>query len=168
MLALLDFSKTFTVECDASRFGLGVLMRDQKPIAFHSHVLKGKSLALSTYGKEFLAVVVAIQMWRDYLVGRRFVIKTYQQNLKYFLDQKVGTLTQQKWITKILGYHCLVKYKNGKENVVANALYRQREVSVDVSTTDLFSAKGTLFIISFSTPTWIQVLKASYETNQFV
>ena len=80
----------------------------------------------------------------------------------------MGTLTQQRWITKLLGYSFLVEYKNGKENVVANALSRQGEVSVGVSTTNLFSIKGTLFIISFSTPTWIQDLKASYETNKFV
>lgn len=62
VLALLDFSKTFIVECDDSGFGFGaILMEDQKPIAFHSQVLKGSSLALSTYEKEFLAVVVAVQ-----------------------------------------------------------------------------------------------------------
>ena len=162
VLALLDFSKTFTVECDASLFGLdAILMQDPKPIAFYSQVLKGSSLALSTYEKEFLAVVVAIQKWRHYLVGKPFVIKTYQQSHKYLLDQRVGTLAQQRWIMKLLGYTFLVDYKKGKENVVANALSRQREESMDVSTTNLFSVEGvdlfptegTLFIISFSTPT---------------
>ena len=79
MLALLDFSKSFTVECDAFGFGLGaILVQDQKPFAFHSQVLKGRSLALSTYEKEFLAMVVAVQKWRHYLVGKPFIIKTDQ------------------------------------------------------------------------------------------
>ena len=117
-------------------------MQDQKPIAFHSQVLKGRSLALSTYEKEFLAVVVAVQKWRHYLVGKPFVIKTDQQSLKYLLDQRVGTRAQQRWITKLLGYNFLVEYKKGKENVVVEALSRQGEESMDVSTADLFSAEG--------------------------
>lgn len=176
MLALPYFSKTFTVECDASGFGLGtVLMQDQKHIAFYGQVLKGRSLTLFTYEKEFLAVVV-VQKWRHYLVGKPFVIKTDQQSLKYLLDQRVGTLAQRRQITKLLGYNFLVEYKKGKENVVADALSRQGEESMDVPTSDLFSVEGanlyptegTLFIISFPTPTWIQDLKASYETDQFV
>lgn len=73
----------------------------------------------------------------------------------------MGTLPQQRWITKLLGYNFLVEYKKGKENVVADVLSRQREESMDVSTTNLFSVegadlfptKGSLFIISFPTPT---------------
>ena len=117
-------------------------MQDQKPIAFHSQVLKGRSLVLSTYEKKFLAVVVAVQKWRHYLVGKPFVIKTDQQSLKYLLDQRVGTRAQQRWITKLLGYNFLVEYKKGKENVVVEALSRQGEESMDVSTADLFSAEG--------------------------
>ena len=123
-------------------------MQDQKPIAFHSQVLKGRSLVLSTYEKEFLAVVVAVQKWRHYLVGKPFVIKTDQQSVKYLLDQRVGTRAQQRWITKLLGYNFLVEYKKGKENVVVEALSRQGEESMDVSTADLFSAEGDESILS--------------------
>ena len=43
ILALPNFSKPFTIECDASSIGLGaILMQDNKPIAFHSQALKGK------------------------------------------------------------------------------------------------------------------------------
>ena len=71
------FTKTFIVECDASRNCIGsILMQQQRLIAFHSHVLKGSALALSTYEKEFLALISIVKKWRPYLVGRDFVIKT--------------------------------------------------------------------------------------------
>ena len=79
ILALPNFSKPFTIECDASSVGLGVvLMQDQRLVAFHSQLLKGKALHLSTYEKELLALVTVVHKWRPYLLGRPFVIKTDQ------------------------------------------------------------------------------------------
>ena len=93
MLALPDFTKTSTVQCNASGLGLGaVLMQDHRPIAFHNQALKGNKLSLSIYEKEFLALVVTVKKWRPYLLGRPFVIKTNHQSLKYLLEQRMGTL----------------------------------------------------------------------------
>ena len=126
ILALPKFSKPFTIECDASGVGLGVvLMQDQRPVAFHSQLLKGKALHLSTYEKELLALVTVVHKWRPYLLGRPFVIKTDQQSLKYILEQRVATLAQQKWLAKLLSYLFVVEYKKGCENRVADALSRR-------------------------------------------
>ena len=115
VLALPNFDKLFVVECDASGVGLGaVLMQEGRAIAFHSQALKGRSLALSTYEKELLALVTVMQRWRPYLVGNSFLVRTDQQSLKYILEQKIGTPAQQKWITKLLGYAFIVEYKKGK------------------------------------------------------
>ncbi|XP_041009433.1 uncharacterized protein K02A2.6-like [Juglans microcarpa x Juglans regia] len=74
VLALPDFTKAFVTECDACATGVGaVLMQDQRPLAFLSQALKGKNLALSTYEKEFLALVLAVKKWRSYLLGSAFV-----------------------------------------------------------------------------------------------
>ena len=94
-----------------------------RPLAYYSQALKGKNLFLSTYEKELLALVLAVKKWRPYLFTTIFTIKTDQQNVKYILEQRVGTPMQQKWISKLLGYHFVVEYKKGKENKVVDALF---------------------------------------------
>ena len=43
-------------------------------------------------------------------------------SLKFLLEQRIATPTQQKWLAKLLGYAFVVKYKKGIDNRVADAL----------------------------------------------
>jgi hypothetical protein len=123
---LPNFSKQFTIECDASGLGVGlVLMQDERPIAYLSKALKGKAFHMSIYEKELFALVTVIQKWRPYLLGQSFVVKTNQQSLKFLLEQKIGSPFQQKWLTKLLSYDFVVEYKKGVENRVADAFSRR-------------------------------------------
>uniref|UniRef100_A0A2N9GVS5 Integrase catalytic domain-containing protein n=1 Tax=Fagus sylvatica TaxID=28930 RepID=A0A2N9GVS5_FAGSY len=172
VLALPDFSKTFVIECDASGFGMGaVLMQDGRPLAYYSQALKGKNLFLSTYEKELLALVLSVKKWRPYLFATIFTIKTDQQSLKHILEQRVGTPMQQKWISKLLGYHFVVEYKQGKENKVADALSRKEDTDlkteVEKETAYLQAqTRGHLCAISFPSPTWLDDLRASYKEDE--
>ena len=65
--------------------------------------------------------------WHPYLIGRQFNVKTERDSLKYFLEQRLSSEEQQKWVTKILGYDFEIIYKKGKKNVVVDALSRKDE-----------------------------------------
>ncbi|GKB07665.1 putative mitochondrial protein [Tanacetum coccineum] len=79
---------------------------------------------MSTYEKEFLAVVVALEKWRGYLLDRHFKIKTYHISLKYLMDQRMSTPTQLKWLPKLMGFDFVIVYKKGVDNVTADILSR--------------------------------------------
>jgi hypothetical protein len=90
VLALQDFSLPFTLEVDASDFGLGaILMQHDKPISFFSRTIGPGSAGLSTYDKEAMAILEALKKWKHYFSVTSLVIKTDQQSLKYIHEQKL-------------------------------------------------------------------------------
>lgn len=100
-----------------------------------------------------MALVLAIQHWRHYLLGRPFVVYTDHKSLKHFLQQRLTSPDQQCWLAKLLGYQFEVKYKPGLENKAADTLSRCRG---DME----FSA-----LLSYY-PTWLDGEKLLQEVRQ--
>jgi len=154
VLALPDFTKSFVIECDASGTGIGVvLIQEGRPLAFTSQQLSGKNLGQSTYEKETMAILHAVDTWRPYLLGRRFQIRTDHHSLKYFLEQRLSSPQQNKWLAKMLGYDYEIIYKKGKDNKVADALSRQ------------FEEESTLLAISLPIPEWIEEARQEWFSH---
>jgi hypothetical protein len=151
VLALPDFTNTFVLECDALGKGIGVvLMQEGRPLAFTSKQLSERNLGKSIYEKEMLAILHVIDLWCPYLLGQRFQIKTDHQSLKYFLEQRISSPEQQKWVTKLFGYDYEIIYKKGKDNVVVDALSQKYEDD------------GSLFSLSFIVPDWLQAVRQEW------
>lgn len=98
-----------------------------------------------------MALVTAVGKWRHYLEGNHFIIKTDHKSFKFLLEQRITTPPQQKWLSKWLGLDYEICYKKGVENVVADALSRQHELTV----------------MSGVVPSWIKEVMGSYENDTF-
>ncbi|GJR54675.1 putative mitochondrial protein [Tanacetum coccineum] len=146
VLKLPNFEEDFVVETDASGAGIGAVLKQQgHQVAYLSKALSPKHQLLSTYEKEFLTVLQALDKWIGYLLDRHFKIKTDHLSLKYLLDQRISTPTLIKWLPKLMGFYYEIEYKRGKYNVAADALSRIQgnDISLQHDLVEYFHAGST-------------------------
>jgi hypothetical protein len=75
VLALPDFTKQFQLQTYASELGVGVvLMQNGHPLAFISKALGPRTKGLSTYEKDYLSILIAVDHLRAYLQLAEFAI----------------------------------------------------------------------------------------------
>jgi hypothetical protein len=126
VLQMPDFDKLFIVDCDASGVGFGaVLHQGAGPVAFFSRPFAARHLKLAAYERELIGLVQAVRHWRPYMWGSQFLVRTDQYSLKYLLDQRLSTVPQHQWISKLFGFDFTIEYRPGRLNTVADALSRR-------------------------------------------
>jgi hypothetical protein len=153
VLALPNFDRPFSIETDACDTGVGaVLTQDGHPVAYLSKALGVRNQQLSTYEKEFLAVMMAVEKWRAYLQRGPFIIMTDHKSLCNLGDQQLDTDLQRKAMSKLVGLQFRFQYKRGVENGAADALSRVGH---------LLTANA----LSICQPAWLQEVTNSYVTD---
>lgn len=156
VLATPDFSKLFSLETDACSHGFGaVLMQSGHPIAYISKPLGPKNSGLTTYEKEYLAILLAVEQWRSYLQHAEFTIFTDQCSLIHLTDQRLNTPWQQRVFTKLLGLQYEIVYRQGTDNRVADALSRRFHAPDQV-----------LFAVSTCIPSWTLAIIQGYDHDE--
>lgn len=123
-----DFNKPFELTTDASNYAIGaVLSQGKNPITFISRTLNATEQNYATNEKEVLAIVWALQKLRNYLYGiADLTIYTDHQSLIYSISDKNPNTKLKRWKNFIMEFGAEIKYKPGKENIVADALSRQQ------------------------------------------
>jgi len=130
-----------------------VLQQGGHPIAFVSKALSPKTQGLSTYEKESLAILLAIDKWKAYLLPAEFIIYTDQRSLTHLQDQKLNTYWQQKAMTKLMGFQYKIIYKQGSTNCAADALSRMNH------------STAVLSALLVALPAWLHEVQSSYADH---
>jgi hypothetical protein len=114
VLKLPDFERPFEVHTDASDRAIGgVLVQEGHPVAFESRKLNEAEQRYSTHEKEMTAVVHCLGVWRVYLLGPKFVVKTDNMANTFFKTQKKLSQRQARWQEFLAEYDFEWKHKPG-------------------------------------------------------
>lgn len=133
-----DFAKPFLVDTDASNVGLGaVLLQTRKEgeenaIAYASRTLQRGERKWSARELEALAIVWACELFRPYVLGSKFTVRSDHCSLQWLHKAEKGRLA--RWSLRLQEFDMKVQHRPGKDNPHADALSRAPLGETDKST----------------------------------
>jgi hypothetical protein len=152
LLQLPDWTKSFTLVCDASVHGVGsVLLQDDKPIAFRSRKFTPAEYNYSTGDQELLAVIDALQFFRCYVEGISFVLVTDHKPNTYLQTKSMLSRKEARYLDFLQRFTFEWKHISGRQNV-ADPLSRVPTICI-VMTRSQTKAASTQFADATVSPT---------------
>jgi len=135
LLVHFDMKKPIVVHCDASEYGVGVVLShtmddgSERPVSFGSRTLSLAERNYSTIEKEGLALVFAVQKFHQYLFGNRFSMYTDHKPLLGLFAETSALPTRAaarvlRWALLLSAYNFELKYREGSKNGNADGLSR--------------------------------------------
>ena len=127
VLAYFDKTKKHTIQCDASKKGLGaVLLQESKPVMYVSRALTETEQRYSNIQRELLAIVFALERLNHYTFGRTITVQSDHQTLQSIWKKSIVSASPrlQRLLLGLAHYDINIEFLQGKENVIADALSR--------------------------------------------
>lgn len=129
VLTCPDFCRPFTIQTDASAFGIGAVLSQEceegeKVICYLSRSLTPQERNFSTTERECLAVLWAVEKLRAYVEGSRFRIITDHHSLVWLNKLQSPTGRLARWAVRLQQFDYEIIHRKGKDNVVPDTLSR--------------------------------------------
>jgi hypothetical protein len=122
ILKVPDMDVDFLVCNDTSKEGLGgVLMQDGQVIAYILRKLRRHEENYVMHDLELLAIVYSFKVWRHYLMGQKFELRTDHCGLQHIFTHRDLNARQRHWSKLLSEYDFEITYIKGTVNRVADA-----------------------------------------------
>jgi transposase InsO family protein len=119
--------KDVVVRTDASGIGLGaILEQDGRPVLFASRKLTDCETRYSQIEREFLAIVFAMTRFRNFVLGKKVLVKTDNKPLisHFRKDMDSLPLRIRKWMLALQPYTFTLEHVSARRNIPADTLSR--------------------------------------------
>lgn len=128
----------YILTTDASSTAVGaILMSQNGPIGFFSKQLHGAELNYCTYDKELTAVFKAVHHFEWLLFGRSFTLRVDHKPLLHLFNKSATTERRRRHIEYLSTFELRIEHIAGKDNIVADALSRDKSLDTLRITTEL-------------------------------
>lgn len=127
ILAYYDPKKTITIQCDASKTGLGAtIMQEGKPLAYASRALTPTEQRYAQIEKEALAIVFALERFHQYTFGHKIRVESDHKPLETIVKKPLHRAPRrlQGMLMRMLNYNIEIIWKKGTEMHLADMLSR--------------------------------------------
>ena len=108
-------------------YGLGAcLLQDGQPIAYASKSLTDTETRYANIERELLAIVFACQRFNTYVLGRPFTVESDHKPLEMIHQKSLASAPPrlQRMLLQLQRYDVTIRYRPGKEMLLADALSR--------------------------------------------
>ena len=129
VLAMPVDDATYYLDTDASDIGLGAVLSQiqdgtERSIAYASRSLNAAERNYCTTRKELLGVVYGLKQYRQFLLGRPFVIRTDHSSLQWLRRTPEPMAQQARWLNFIEQFNYTIEHRSGNKHSNADALSR--------------------------------------------
>ena len=141
VLRYFDISKNITIQCDASKYGIGAtLLQDGQPVHYANRELTTTEQNYSQIEKELLAIVFSCEHFEHYIYGKHVTVETDHKPLIAIQKKPINTASKrlQRMMLRLQRFDLNLTYKPGKEMYIADALSRALPKQSKISSTSHF------------------------------
>ena len=120
----------FILDCDASQLAIGAVLSqvqdgEEKVVAYASRLYSKAELNYCVTSQELLAVVYFCKYFRQYLLGRSFIVRTDHSALTWLRRTPKPVGQQSRWLEQLEEYLFVVQHRSGRKHNNVDAMSRR-------------------------------------------